>query len=69
VIDTPQPEMEASSGWGDTLVAMVGCQIQRLNFPAAWHPNPRKRLRSRPRPFNRIAQAGADFTGRRQHFL
>ena len=33
--NTPQPESEVAAGWGDTLVAIVGCQIQRRVSPPA----------------------------------
>jgi hypothetical protein len=67
--EMPQPEMKAASGWGDTSVPMVGPVMRRLNFSADWHPYARNFLRSGPRPFNRPALAGAQFTGSRQHFI
>jgi hypothetical protein len=66
---TPQPESEVAAGWDDTLVAIVGCQIQRLGFAACWHGKNHEDLSSRPCPFQPTVRTHANFTGRRQHFL
>jgi hypothetical protein len=62
-------EREAKTGWGDTPVAVVGRQIQRLNFPALWHRKIWPKVFARPRLGFRFPRAGMDFTGRRQHFI
>ncbi|MGA2245324.1 MAG: hypothetical protein ABSH48_10010 [Verrucomicrobiota bacterium] len=62
-------KFEAAAGWGDTLVAVVGRQIRRLNFSVLWQRKVRLRVFSRPRSVQRIARAGIDFTGRREHFI